>query len=153
MYNTIEEISIERDQLTQLGEKLVQIVKCYENAEKLLTEVEKESSSSSTQNETSNSWVDKVGSYLGKSINQLIKGNYTDDVTLLGTGMQVGTGILGIDVLADIRDVSADLTNWEWSWGHAGQTILDVVGIVPLMGAVKYTDEVAEHITNITNEN
>ena len=117
--------------------------------------------------------------YLGKSINQLIKGNYTDDVTLLGTG--VGTGILGIDVLADIRDVSADLTNWEWSWGHAGQTILDVVGIVPLIGAVKYTDEagsllkpvfkygdelaiagggtikqtdeVAEHITSITKEN
>ena len=119
----------------------------------VFSEVEKESSSSSTKNETSNSWVDKIGSYLGKSINQLIKGNYTDDVTLLGTGMQVGTGILGIDVLADIRDVSADFAHWEWSWGHAGQTILDAVGIVPLIGAVKYTDEVAEHITNITNEN
>ena len=46
--------------------------------------------------------------------------------------MQVGTGILGIDVLADIRDVSADFAHWEWSWGHAGQTILDAVGIVPL---------------------
>ena len=95
--------------------------------------------------------------------------------------MQVGTGILGIDVLADIRDVSADFAHWEWSWGHAGQTILDVVGIVPLIGAVKYTDEagsllkpafkygdelaiagggtikqteeVAEHITRITKEN
>ena len=95
--------------------------------------------------------------------------------------MQVGTGILGIDVLADIRDVSADFAHWEWSWGHAGQTILDAVGIVPLIGAVKYTDEagsllkpvfkygdelaiagggtikqteeVAEHITRITKEN
>ena len=37
MYNTIEEISIERNQLTSLGNGLAQIVKRYETSEKLLT--------------------------------------------------------------------------------------------------------------------
>jgi RHS repeat-associated protein len=79
--------------------------------------------------------------YLYSSGKQLLLGNYTDDVTLLGTSAQVATGIIGIDAPADIRDISADLVNWEWSWSHAGQTGVDVIGLVPIIGALKYTDE------------
>ena len=28
------------------------------------------------------------------------------------------TGILGIDVMADFRDISVDTVNWEYSLGH-----------------------------------
>lgn len=79
--------------------------------------------------------------YLEKSFNQLVKGNYTDDVTLLGTAAQIGTGVLGVDLPGDIRDITHDLTHWEWSWGHAGQTLLDTVGVLPVIGSLKYADD------------
>ncbi len=79
--------------------------------------------------------------YTKRSGDQLIRGNYSDEVTLLGTGAQIGTGLLGLDLPGDIRDITYDLTNWEWSWGHAGQTTFDAIGILPVIGALKYADE------------
>ncbi|MDU3527052.1 DNA/RNA non-specific endonuclease, partial [Clostridium sp.] len=52
-----------------------------------------------------------------------------------------GLGLLGADLPLDIRDISADFINWEWSWKHAGQTALDLVALLPIIGAVKYADE------------
>lgn len=89
--------------------------------------------------------------YLGKSFDQLIFGNYTDNVTLLGTGMQIGTGLLGVDLPGDIRDLFQDFTHWEWSWGHAGKTLFDGVGLFPLIGAIKYADEGATLLKNADN--
>ncbi len=89
----------------------------------------------------SNEW-NKTVDYLGDSLEQVVKGNFSDKVTLLGTTGQIGLGLLGIDLPMDIRDVVADFTRWEWSWGHAGQTALDLVGLIPVIGAVKYGDEV-----------
>ena len=80
--------------------------------------------------------------YIEKSLNQFVLGHYTEDVTLLGTGMQVGAGILNVDLPMDIRDISADIRNWEWSWEYAGQTVLDGIGLLPVVGTLKYTDEV-----------
>ena len=82
-----------------------------------------------------------VEEYLKKSFNQLLLGNFTNDVTALGTVGQVGLGLLGADLPLDIRDISADFINWEWSWKHAGQTALDLVALLPIIGAVKYADE------------
>ena len=84
-----------------------------------------------------------IGNYLKKSGKQFLLGDFTDDVTLLGTGFQVGTGILGIDLPADIRDIAASFVNWEWSWGHAGKTALNVAAVLPIVGALKYSDEAA----------
>ena len=67
--------------------------------------------------------------YLDRSWNQLIKGNFTEDVTLMGTTAQIGTGLIGVDLPGDIRDIIADLSTWEWTWGHAGQTGLDLIGV------------------------
>ncbi|MGE5628796.1 MAG: hypothetical protein ACM3X7_11950, partial [Solirubrobacterales bacterium] len=86
--------------------------------------------------------------YLEKSFNQLIYGNYTDDVTLLGTGAQIATGIIGIDLPGDLRDISADFVHWEWSWKHAGQTALDMVGVLPVIGVLKYADEIGILVKN-----
>jgi RHS repeat-associated protein len=88
----------------------------------------------------------KIKNYLKASGKQVLLGNYTDDVTLLGTGVQVGSGILGVDLPADIRDISADLKNWEWTWSHAGKTGLDIIGVFPLIGGLKYVDEGKEVI-------
>lgn len=88
----------------------------------------------------------KVWKYITKSGNQIVLGNYTDDVTLMGTGVQVATGIFGVDLPADLRDISADILNWKWTWGHAGQTALDAVGLLPLVGAIKNIDEAVDII-------
>ena len=79
----------------------------------------------------------------GAAGRQVFLGNYTDDVTWVGTAGQVALGLTGIDFVADLRDLSYDLKNWEWSWSHSGHTLLDGVGLVPLIGAVKNADEVA----------
>jgi uncharacterized protein RhaS with RHS repeats len=88
------------------------------------------------------STTEKFFDYLGSSINQIVKGNYTDDVTALGTVGSVGLGLLGADLPMDIRDITYDFTHWEWSWSHVGQTTLDAVSVLPLVGVLKYTDEV-----------
>jgi RHS repeat-associated protein len=81
--------------------------------------------------------------YFEKSSNQLLYGNYTGDVTLLGTAAQVATGFAGIDLPGDIRDITYDMTHWEWSFGHAIQTGVDLVSLLPILGALKYSDEAA----------
>lgn len=92
--------------------------------------------------------LDGAADYVDRSFNQLLLGNYTEDVTLLGTAMQIGTGIVGVDLPADIRDLTHDVTHWEWTWGHAGQTALDAIGLVPGIGVVKNVDEAAEVLSH-----
>ena len=75
-------------------------------------------------------------------MDQVILGNYSDKVTIEGTAAQVTLGLVGLDLPMDVRDTWYDLSKWEWSWGHAGQTGLDVIGFLPLAGMLKYGDEV-----------
>ncbi|WP_304943998.1 EndoU domain-containing protein [Vallitalea guaymasensis] len=104
-------------------------------------------------------WVDidktknSVFDYLGRSSKQIIMGNYTDEVTLLGTGGQIGLGILGLDAPMDIRDIVCDFHKWEWSWGHVGQTLLDMAALIPIVGALKYTDEVSTLAKGVNKSN
>ena len=75
--------------------------------------------------------------------NQSLKGNYYDgDVTWEGVIGEIIVGELpGVGTVADLRDVFADIKNWEWTWAHAGQTALDAIGLIPIIGALKYSDE------------
>ena len=86
--------------------------------------------------------VPEVVDYLTRSGKQALLGNYSDDVTALGTGVQVLAGILGLDTAADVRDIYYDITHWDGSKEHLVQTLLDVVGLIPIVGAVKYADEI-----------
>lgn len=81
-------------------------------------------------------------SYWRRSWRQLWYGNLTDEVTALGTGMQIVAGIFDIDLPGDVRDISADFGGWKNSWSHVGKTGLDFVGLLPVIGAAKYVDEV-----------
>ncbi len=85
----------------------------------------------------------RIQNYFEKSKNQVIYGNYTEDVTLLGTGGQIIAGVFNVDLLGDIRDLTYDITHWETSWEHIGGTFLDTMGLVPLIGGVfKNADKV-----------
>lgn len=68
-------------------------------------------------------------------------GNYSDDVTIMGTAGQIILSVLGFDLVADLRDVHYDVTHWEMSWSHVGQTSVDLVAFLPLIGAIKNIDE------------
>jgi len=85
-------------------------------------------------------WMD----YLLRSANQFVLGNFSHDTTLLGTAAQLGAGLFDLDLPMDIRDLTYDLANWEWSEDHLNQTAIDAVGLLPFIGAMKYFDEGAE---------
>ena len=79
-----------------------------------------------------------------KILNQVFLGNYSEDITISGTTGQIILGFSGIDFIADIRDVTYDVSHWEWSWSHAGQTGLDLIGIIPIIGSLKNCNEFSE---------
>ena len=88
--------------------------------------------------------------YIEKSIDQIVLGNWTDESTLLGTLGQIGLGLLDLDLPMDIRDLAYDLTHWEWSPGHLQQTLMDLVGLLPVIGSLKYADEARTLAKNIS---
>ena len=87
--------------------------------------------------------IESFIAYIKDSAEQIALGNFTDKVTVGGTTGQIALGFAGLDVAGDMRDLSADLANWEWSWAHGAQTTLDLIGFLPVIGSIKYGDEVA----------
>ena len=73
---------------------------------------------------------------------QVLGGNYYDNVTMGGTAAQIGLGLSGLDLPMDLRDLSYDLGHLRttpWS-----QTAMDMLALLPVVGALKYTDEAVE---------
>ncbi len=83
--------------------------------------------------------------YMVASATQVALGNYSEsDITMLGTIGQIGAGLLGADLPADLRDLVYDLQHWnELVKNNPGQIALDTVGVLPLIGVIKYGDEAA----------
>lgn len=94
--------------------------------------------------------------YIGRSLEQIILGNYTDEVTLLGTGGQIILSIVGLDLPCDLRDLSYDVAKWgdiifgdgELTWQFAGQSFVDLVALFPIIGSLKYSDEAMTLLKN-----
>ena len=84
--------------------------------------------------------------YFERSLEMIILGDYSDEVTLLGLAGSVALGVLGLDLPADIRDLTACFTvNFDPSdpmwWMNLGSC---AVSFLPLVGGLKYVDEGAE---------
>ncbi len=84
--------------------------------------------------------------YFERSLEMIILGDYSDEVTLLGLAGSVALGVLGLDFPADIRDLTACFTvNFDPSdpmwWMNLGSC---AVSFLPLVGGLKYVDEGAE---------
>ena len=76
------------------------------------------------------------------SAEQILFGNFSEKVTLKGTIGQIIAGeIPFLATAADIRDFAADVIYWEWTKEHLVVTSLDLVGLIPFVGALKYADE------------
>ena len=89
--------------------------------------------------------LDKAEDYLIRSAECIVLGNFTDEVTLLGVAGQITLGILDLDLPCDIRDIIADVRNLaqadEIKWDMIAMLALDAIGLVPMIGALKYSDE------------
>ncbi|WP_235533144.1 EndoU domain-containing protein, partial [Paenibacillus sp. Leaf72] len=84
----------------------------------------------------------------------ILKGNYADEVNAGGVGGSILLGLTGADLPMDVRDLFHNLTNWEWSWGHAGETGLNMLSFFPVVGALKnlrFVDELTD-IADVVKE-
>ena len=76
---------------------------------------------------------------------QTLGGNYYQgETSLAGAGGQMALGLLGLDAPADIRDISYDIQNWQSVPGW--QKAADLAAVLPLVGGLKYVDEVADGV-------
>ena len=96
--------------------------------------------------------LDKAEDYLIRSAECVVLGNFTDEVTVLGVGVQIVLGIFDLDLPCDIRDIIADVRNLaqadEIKWDMIAMLALDLIGLIPVIGALKYSDEVGTLFKN-----
>ena len=96
--------------------------------------------------------LDKAEDYLIRSAECVVLGNFTDEVTVLGVGVQITLGIFDLDLPCDIRDIIADIKNLAETdrvrWDLIGMLALDLIGLIPVIGALKYSDEVGTLFKN-----
>ena len=96
--------------------------------------------------------LDKAEDYLIRSAECIALGNFTDEVTVLGVGVQIVLGIFDLDLPCDIRDIIADIKNLAETdrvrWDLIGMLALDLIGLIPVIGALKYSDEVGTLFKN-----
>ena len=96
--------------------------------------------------------LDKAEDYLIRSAECIVLGNFTDEVTVLGVGVQIVLGIFDLDLPCDIRDIIADVRNLaqadEIKWDMIAMLALDLIGVIPVIGALKYSDEIGTLFKN-----
>ena len=89
--------------------------------------------------------LDKAEDYLIRSAECVVLGNFADEVTVLGVAGQFAMGFFDLDLPCDIRDIIADVRNLaqadEIKWDMIAMLALDAIGLVPMIGALKYSDE------------
>ena len=90
----------------------------------------------------------EAGVYVTKSGKKFMLGDYdSEEITLLSASGEIATSLIGIDMAADVRDLSYDITHWGDEDYFALCLATDVVALVPVVGAVKYlkySDEAAK---------
>ena len=92
--------------------------------------------------------LDKAEDYLIRSAECVVLGNFTDEVTVLGVGVQIVLGIFDLDLPCDIRDIIADVRNLaqadEIKWDMIAMLALDLIGVK----VFRYSDETAEAVAS-----
>ena len=96
--------------------------------------------------------LDKAEDYLIRSGECVVLGNFTDEVTVLGVAGQFAMGFFDLDMPCDIRDIIADVKNLaqadEIKWDMIAMLALDLIGVIPVIGALKYSDEIGTLFKN-----
>lgn len=64
-----------------------------------------------------------------KTWNQIFLGDFSDDATWLGSGVNIVAAIFGVDAPMDVRDLIANVSKGEWGWA-----IVSAVSLLPVVG-------------------
>ena len=96
--------------------------------------------------------LDKAEDYLIRSAECVVLGNFADEVTVLGVAGQFAMGFFDLDLPCDIRDIIADVRNLakadDIKWDMIAMLALDLIGVIPVIGALKYSDEIGTLFKN-----
>ncbi len=90
-----------------------------------------------------------------KTGNQIILGDFSDDVTWLGSTVSIAAALFGVDAPMDVRDFVANVSKGEWGWAVVSAvSLLPVVGVLGKGGKIlsksaKAIDTTAEISTTI----
>ena len=85
-------------------------------------------------------WTPSFWQQAGQALEQAIKGDYAETTTVQGTIGQIVVGFIPVaDTAADIRDLtySAQQFWYKPSWENAGWVAVDLIGFIPIAGALK----------------
>ena len=90
-----------------------------------------------------------AGDYVFKSAKKIVLGDFDEDEeeTLLSLGGNIAASVAGVDAPLDARDLAYDISHWGEGDYFAARFALDVVGVIPFIGAVKvlkHADTVAD---------
>lgn len=88
--------------------------------------------------------LEKAGDYLGKSLKQVVLGEFTEDVTILGTVAEFGLALTGLDFIMDARDFIACAKKGNW----LGMG-LSALGMIPVVGAFKSGFKAFKHTKSL----
>lgn len=90
-----------------------------------------------------------AGNYVFKSAKKLVLGDFSEDEqdTLLSLGGSVASSLVGADAPLDVRDLAYDVTHWGEGDYFAARLALDAVGVIPVIGALKYL----KHVDNVAD--
>lgn len=67
-----------------------------------------------------------------KTWNQITLGDYSDDVTWLGSIVSMGLAFTGFDAPLDIRDFTANVSKGQWGW--AAVSVISLIPVVGILG-------------------
>ncbi len=70
-------------------------------------------------------------SFAEKTVNQILLGDFTDDVTWAGSVTNLGLSFTGVDAVMDARDLIADVKNGDYGWA-----IVNAISLLPVIGVV-----------------
>nr|MCR5684005.1 hypothetical protein [Lachnospiraceae bacterium] len=81
-----------------------------------------------------------AGDYVYRSSRKMVLGDFAEDEeeTLLSLGGSIAASIANVDAPLDIRDLAYDMSHWGEGDYFAARLALDAVGILPVIGAIKY---------------
>lgn len=86
-------------------------------------------------------FANNTGTYIVKSGKKLVLGDYAEeDITVLAFTGNVVASLAGVDAFMDLRDLSYDITHWGEEEYFVARLAVDVIALIPVVGAVKYLE-------------
>lgn len=91
-------------------------------------------SGTSYANDPSNEKGNGLKNYLKNTISQVVIGQYADNTTWLGTGLEITMGFAGADIHLDVINLIHDFHHWETTPDHLLNLSFNALSILPVVG-------------------